>query len=143
MKKKVNNDIVKDKCELLEKVKDILEENNVQVYTIYKIKDLFYLISEFIIITYSEKEKLVDLAFHVDTRADVAAYFTLLINNIEEIEELNIMEIFMKSQEGDILTGDECLVRHNIDMNKKIIDNYVEDQLETEYLKDNYVGKIC
>lgn len=95
------------------------------------------------IITYSEKDHVIDIAFHIDTRPDISAFFIILLTKFNEIKNINIMEVYMKNEDGQVLTGDKCIERHQINVKSDIIDVFIGDQVQVHYLQTSHVGKIC
>lgn len=139
----MNNDFDKDTCVLIEKIKNILYERNVNTLTNYKLKDRFYLITDFMIITYSEEDNVLDIAFHISTRPDISAFFVLELKNLDEIKYINVMEVYMKNENGDILTGDKCIDNHKKNIRNNIIDEFLGEEIQLHYLKTNHVGSMC
>ena len=137
------NNFTKDTCELMDKIKDVLKEHKVTTLTNYRLEDKYYLITDFMIITYSEKEKVMDIAFLVSTMPDVAAFFTLILTDFDEIKDINIMELYMRGENGKILTGNECIEQYQKNIKKSIIDDFIEEQVQLHYLRTNNVGSVC
>ncbi len=137
------DNFIEDTCGLFDEIKEILEEHKVTTLTNYKLEDKFYLITDFMIITYSENDHVMDIAFNVATRSDISAFFTLLLTDFDEIKDINIMEVYMKDEDGKVLTGDDCIETHQKNVNDSIIDKFVGEQLQLQYLKTNHVGEMC
>lgn len=139
----MNNNFIEDTCELIDKIKDVLDEHKVTTLTSYKLKDIFYLITDFMIITYSENNHMIDISFHIATRPDISAFFILLLKDFDEIKYINVMESYMKDEKGQILTGDECIEKHQKNVKDIIIDNFVKEQLQLHYLQTCRMGGVC
>ncbi|MBU0777910.1 hypothetical protein KKF82_06610 [Patescibacteria group bacterium] len=133
----------KDTCSLIEKIKDVLDEHKVKTLTNYKLDDKYYLITDFMLITYNKYDSSIDIAFHVATRPDISSFFTLVLTNFDEVKDINIMEVYMKDKEGQILTGDECIKQHQKNVRSNIIDDFVGDQVQTHYLQTTQIGGEC
>jgi hypothetical protein len=138
-----NNNLIEDTCDLIEKIKKVLDKNKITALTNYKLEDKFYLITEFMIITYSEDTQSIDIAFHVATRPDVSSFYTLALTDFDEIKDINIMEVYIKDENGKILTGNKCIERHQKNVKDDIIGNFVGEQATTHYLHTYHCGSMC
>jgi len=139
----IKNDFVEDTCDLIDKVKEVLKEHKVTTLNSYKLKDKFYLITDFMIITYLEKDQLIDIAFHIATRPDISSFFTLILTDFNEIKDINIMEVFIKDEHGNVLTGSKCIEEHQKNVKDEIIKDFIENQIQMHYLQTSRVGEMC
>jgi len=132
-----------DTCKLIEKIKDVLKSHRTNTITNYKLEDKFYLLTDFMIITYTEEDHMIDVAFHISTRADLAALFMLELTKLDEIDDINVMELYMKDEDENLLTGNECIEKYNQILRTDIIDSFVDEQVKTHYLQTTHVGTMC
>lgn len=142
--KKKNNVNVEETCKLIDKVIKSLKKHKVNILTNYKLDDKFYLITDFMIVTYTEKNSLMDISFHISTRPDVAAFFTLVLTDFDGVKDINVMEVFMNDENGKILTGNDCIEKNQKNMKNNIIGDFIGEQTQIHYLQNSsYVGKMC
>jgi len=139
----MNSNFIEDTCELIDKIKEVLKEHKITTFTNYKSGDKFYLVTDFMIIIYSEKDQVVDIAFHIATRSDIASFFTLILTDFDEIKDINIMEVYTRNDKGIVLTGEECIKKHQEDIKNGIIDTFIEEQIQLHCLKTSHVGGVC
>jgi len=126
-----------------QKIKDYLSKNNINILTDYTVDDKDYIITEFMIINYSNNDKIIDLSFNVATRADIAAHCTLILNDLENVNGLNIMEVYMIDEEGKYISGSDCIKKHQENTRKLIIDDFVRSEIQNHYLRTHQVGSEC
>ena len=128
---------------VIQKIKEHLSKNNINILTDYTVDNKDYIITEFMIINYSPTDKIIDLSFNVATRADIAAHFTLILNDLEDVNGLNIMEVYMIDEEGKYISGNDCIKKHQENTRKFIIDDFVKEEVQLHYLRTHQVGNEC
>lgn len=128
---------------VIQKIKEYLSNNNIKVLTDYTVDNRDYLITDFMIVNYSNEDKIIDLSFNVATRADIAAHFTLMLNELEDVNGISIMEIYMIDENGKYISGSECIKKHQENMRKLIIDDFVSEEVQLHYLKTHQLGEMC
>lgn len=128
---------------VIQKIKEYLSNNNIKVLTDYTVDNRDYLITDFMIVNYSNKDKIIDLSFNVSTRADIAAHFTLMLNELEDVNGISIMEIYMIDENGKYISGSECIKKHQENMRKLVIDDFVSEEVQLHYLKTHQLGEMC
>ena len=135
--KKNKSDIV------IKKIKKSFIKHHMRSTCEYTKGEYYYLIYEFVVIAYSEKTNTVDVSFNISTRPDVSAFFSLLLNEIYNFDDINITEIYLPENDGKILIGEECIIKHQKKLKEKIINEFLEEQIQTHYLRNNYFGEVC
>ena len=81
-----------------------------------------------------ETNNRVSIAFHVSTRPDIAAITTLMINEIEIVDQIFISEIFMFSgSEKDYVIGDVAFDKWEEHKATTIINKYVNERNLSEW----------
>ncbi len=128
---------------VIQKIKEYLSNNNIKVLTDYTVNNRDYLITDFMIVNYSNEDKIIDLSFNVATRADIAAHFTLMLNELEDVNGISIMEIYMIDENGKYISGSECIKKHQENMRKLVIDDFVSEEVQLHYLKTHQLGSEC
>jgi len=141
MKKIIDKEITSKK--IIKKIKNKFLKSNVKSIDDYIVKDCHYLIYEFMIITYSETTNSIDVAFDVSTRADLSAFFALELQKTHDFDDVKIMEVYSKSDDGIISSGSNCVEKHQANLKEKIISEFVTEQFQTHYLKTTYIGDMC
>ena len=131
------------KEKLIEKIKSEILKHKIKPINDYEVDDYHYIMYEFMIITYSETNNTIDLAFNVSTRPDLSAFFTMLLTKIHNFSNINIMEVYSEDEEGKISTGETCIKDHQEKLKTKIVNEFVTEQLQTHYLKTSQVGEMC
>jgi len=128
---------------VIEKIKNKFLESKVKPVDDYIVKDYHYLIYDFMIITYSEKTNVVNLSFDVSTRPDLAAFFALELQKVYSFDDVKTMEVYLRDDDGVILSGKTCIKKHQDTLKDKIVNEFVKDQFQTHYLKTTYMGEMC
>jgi len=134
----------KNKSEdVIEKIKKNFLKHETKSINDYIINNNHYLIYEFMIITYSEKDNIVDIAFNVSTRSDISAFFALLLSKIHNFDDVRIMEVFSSDKNGKILSGNDCIKNHQERLKDKIVNDFLTDQFQTHYLRTIDNSGVC
>jgi len=130
-------------CELIEKIKEILDSHGIEIYSNYKLDDKYYILAdEFVTIVY-EGNGIVSLSFHVATRADTAAKFILELHKFSDVEVIDVLDLYIEDENGNIITGEKCIEKYKRYISEEIISSFTSDQINTHLLYNSYAGKIC
>jgi hypothetical protein len=135
-----------DQCSdstITNKIRENLLKENIKILTDYSSDNKDYLFTDFMIMTYSDIDKSLDLSFNIATRSDVAAYFTLMLSRIVGIDCIHIMEIYSIDENGKFINGLECIQKHQENLKKLIIDDFVKEEVQLHYLKTHQLGSEC
>lgn len=129
-------------CGLIEKIKEILNSHGIEIYSNYKLDDKYYILAEFATIVY-EGNGIVSLSFHVSARADIAAKFILELYEFDDVEMIDVLDLYIEDENGNIITGEKCIEKYKQDISEVIISGFASDQINTHHLHNSYAGKIC
>lgn len=126
---------------LMEKVVDTLRKSDLEVYGYNFDDNKWYVTADSTIITIPSKDEIF-VSFHVNTRPDTSAVIILLLNQIENIK-VCVNDIFIYDKDGKIFYGKEAEVMTEEQNKKQIIDNFIQDQYQIQFLLTNQVGGKC
>jgi len=127
----------------IQQIRETLLKENIKILTDYSVDDKDYIVTDFMVVTYSKVDKILDLSFNIATRVDIATYLTLTLNDIEDVDAINIMEVYLIDENGKFITGSECIKKHQENLRKLIIDDFVNEEVQLHYLKTHQLGGEC
>lgn len=76
-----------------------------------------------------ENDNNVSISFHVSARPDIAAITTLMINEIEDVNEIFVSDIFLFSgDKKDFLVGEKAIDKWEENRASYIINTYIKER---------------
>ena len=125
------NNIINETCEIIDEIKNELNEHDVHIIADYKSGNNYYIMTEFMIITYSDEENIID----------VASFFALILSDFGV--EVNIMEVYIRDEDGKVWSGNQCVEKHQEKMKNIVLNEFMEDQFQIHYLQHSQLGRMC
>lgn len=119
---------------LFKKIIFTLSKYNIKVLDHYYSDTKYFILTDFMIISYNIETMIMNISFNISTRPDIAAFFTLVLTDFNEVKDINISEIYMIN-DGKMLTGDECTEKNQTNIKRTIIDDFLVEQIKLDYLK--------
>lgn len=109
---------------LIDKVKDKLEEYDIPIYEHYPIDDdENVLFVEDMMLVVKEKDSELGVSFQVTSKPELVANNILILKEIPDIKDVNIMESFVFTNDRKIICGEEAF-------------NLVHDAIEQDIIQD-------
>ena len=93
---------------LIDKIKNKLEEYDIPIYEHHKANDEDVLLVEDMMLVIKEKDNNLCVAFQATSKPELVASNILILKEISEIEYIDIMESFVFNNEHKIICGDEA-----------------------------------
>ena len=111
-----------------------LKKSDIEIYDHKVLEGVHSLITHDMLLLYFPDEKVLEVSFHVITKPDEAALYTLLLKEIRGIKKLYITDVFAYTSEGKYLEGEKAERELKSVIKDKIIQDFVRKQTELNCL---------
>lgn len=130
--------------EIIDQIINKIEEYGIEVFDQFPTDEdtQFVIMAEDMILTYSFVDKDLGISFHVSTKPDDAARYTLILKEIKKIKKFLIMESFAFDDNSNFVDGDKAYEIVEGNRIKEVIDSFVKDQTQ-KYMLATSKGFKC
>jgi len=118
----------------IERVREKLDEYGIEIYTDYALEDHEYVFMvENMAVFINTKEHGIGLSFHAETRPDTVATQTLIMKQVEGIEDIEIMESFVVDAGNKFISGEKAF---------KLVQQRIESQVIGVFVKEHAYSEL-
>ena len=120
--------------DIVESTRDKLEQYGIQIYTDYPLnkKEHLFMVDNMLLFVHT-KDKEIGISFQAETKPQTAAKYTLIVQEIDGIGEIDIMESFVVDENNKFISGEKAF---------KLIDKKNQYEAMNEIFKDQAYAEI-
>lgn len=123
---------------IIEKITKKLNDNDIDIYGSNNYEQRDYILAENMILSIGEQDLVV--SFHVKCDPGFSARTTLLLNQIKEIKEIQVGDVFVYDDDGKYHCGKDAIKLIEDHERKNIINTYMDEQMKRNFLTNAKCG---
>jgi len=138
----------------MDEVKEILNESlslilqeltklDVKILTHYRDQEKYHVLCDNIILTYKELTGELNLSFHVSLMPDESAFVACSLQELDCISEITIGDVFITDEQGNIISGDECIKKFEQQVKYSNYSEFMEEENQNFILHNGQCGMEC